>query len=76
MDWFLYDNGLRHERVKEDNMGISIYKTEPANCGSSDQSSNLQGVDFGTRSQVNNLVARNVPITIENAVNIGQYYCL
>ena len=20
MDWFLYDNGLRHERVKEDNL--------------------------------------------------------
>ena len=76
MDWFLYDNGPRHERVKEDNMGISIYKTEPANCGSSDQPSNLQGLDFGTRSQVNNLVARNVPITIENVVNIGQYYCL
>ena len=76
MDWFLYDNGLRHERVKEDNMGISIYKTEPANCGSSDQPSNLQGLDFGTRSQVNNLVARNVPITIENVVTIGQYYCL
>ena len=57
-------------------MSISIHKTELANCGGSDRPANLQGLDFGTRSQVNNLVARNVPITIENVVTIGQYYCL
>ena len=57
-------------------MGISIYKTELANCGSSDRPANLEGLNFGTRSQVKNLVARNVSITAENAVNMGQYYCL
>ena len=57
-------------------MGISIHKAELANCGSSDQSANLQGLDFGTRSQVNNLVASNVSITAQNVVNLGQYYCL
>ena len=57
-------------------MGISIHKAELANCGSSDQSANLQGLDFGTRSQVNNLVASNVSITAQNEVNLGQYYCL
>ena len=57
-------------------MSISIHKTELANCGASDRPANLQGLDFGTRSQVNNLVARKVPITIENVVTIGQYYCL
>ena len=57
-------------------MDISIHKTELANCGSSDRVANLQGLDFGTRSQVNNLVARNVSITAENVVNLGQYYFL
>ena len=57
-------------------MDISIHKTELANCGSSDRVANLQGLDFGTRSQVNNLVARNVSITAENVVNMGQCYCL
>ena len=28
MDWFLYDNGLRHERVKQhvSNIGSSVHK--------------------------------------------------
>ena len=28
MDWFLYDNGLRHERVKQhlNNIGSSVHK--------------------------------------------------
>ena len=57
-------------------MGISIHKTELPNCRSINRPVNLQGLDFGTRSQVNNLVARNVSITAENVVNMGQYYCL
>ena len=57
-------------------MGISIHKTELANCVSSDGPANFQGLDFGTTSQVNNLVARNVSITAENVVNMSQYYCL
>ena len=57
-------------------MSISIHKTELANCGSSDQPSNLQGLDFRRRSQVKNLVARNVSVTAENVVSMGQYYCL
>ena len=57
-------------------MGISIHKTELADCGSSDRPANLQGLCFGTRSQINNLVARNVSITEENVVNMGHYYCL
>ena len=57
-------------------MGIGIQKTELANCGSSDRPANLQGLDFGTRSQVKNLIARNVLITAENKVNMDQYYCL
>ena len=57
-------------------MSISIHKTELANCGGSDRPANLQGLDFGTRSQVNNLVARNLSITTKNMGNIGQYYCL
>ena len=61
---------------KEDYMGIRIHKTELANCVSSDRPANFQGLDFGTRSQVNNLVARNVSITAENVVNMSQYYCL
>ena len=61
---------------KEDYTGISIHKTELANCRSSDRAVNLQDLDFGTRSQVNNLFARNVSIIAENVVNIGQYYCL
>ena len=60
---------------QEDYMGISIHKTELANCGSSDRPVNLQDLDFGTRSQFNNLFARNVSIIAENLVNIGQYYC-
>ena len=57
-------------------MDISIHKTGLANCGSRDRVANLQGLDFGTRSQVNNLVVRNVSITAENVVNMGQCYCL
>ena len=57
-------------------MGISIHKTDLADCGRSDQPANLQGLGFGTRSQVNNLVARNVSIAEENVVNMGHYYCL
>ena len=34
-------------------MGISSHKTELANCGSSNRAENLQGLDFGNRSQVN-----------------------
>ena len=26
MDWFLYDNDLRHERVNKDNLGWEINK--------------------------------------------------
>ena len=61
---------------KEDYMGISIHKTDLANCGSSDEPGNLQCLDFGTISQVKNLVAENVSITEENEVNMRQYYCL
>ena len=58
-------------------MGISIHKTELANnCEGSDWSANLQGLDFGTRYQVNNLVATNASIAVKNVVNMGQYYCL
>ena len=57
-------------------MDISIHKTELSNCGGSDRPANLQGLDFGTRSQVNNLVATNLSITAKNMVNMGQYYCL
>ena len=56
---------------KEDYMSISIHKTELANCGRSDRPANLQGIDFGTRSQVKNRVARNVSIMAENVVNMG-----
>ena len=52
-------------------MSISIHKTELANCGRSDRPANLQGIDFGTRSQVKNRVARNVSIMAENVVNMG-----
>ena len=51
-------------------MGMSIHKIELANCGSSNQPANLQGLDFGTRSQVNNLVARNDSITAKMWVNV------
>ena len=57
-------------------MGITIHKTELANCESSVRPVNLQGLSFGTRSQVKNLVGRNVSITAENVVNMGQCYCL
>ena len=57
-------------------MGISSHKTELANCGSSNRAETLQGLDFGNRSQVNNLASRNVSITAENMVNMGQDYCL
>ena len=57
----------------KDFMGICIHKTELANYGGSDRPANLQGLDFGNRSQVNNLVARNVSINAENVVNMGQY---
>ena len=57
-------------------MGISIHKTELPNCGSINQPANLQGLDFATRFQVNNLVPRNISITTENVVNMGQYYFL
>ena len=57
-------------------MVISIHKTELGNCRSSDRPANLHGLDFGTRSQVSNLVARNVSITAENVLNVGQYYYL
>ena len=53
-------------------MGISIPKSELACCGSSDRPTNLQRLDFGTISQINNLVARNVSITAGNVVNMGQ----
>ena len=56
-------------------MGISIHKTELPNCGSINRPVNLQGFDFRTRSKVDNMVARNVSITAENVVNMGQYYC-
>ena len=62
--------------LKEDYMGITIHKTELANCESSVRPANLQGLNFGTRSQVKNLVGRNVSITAENVVNMGQCYCL
>ena len=26
MDWFLYDNGLRHERVKAQNVCFSVFE--------------------------------------------------
>ena len=48
---------------KQHYMGISIHKTEPVNSGSSDGPVNFQGLNFGTKPQVNNLVARNVSIT-------------
>ena len=67
---------MKSKLFKEDCMGIRIHKTELANCGSSDPPANLQGLDFSTRSQINNLVDRNVPITAENVVNMCQYYCL
>ena len=57
-------------------MGISIHKTDLANCGISDRPANLQGLDFGTRYQGKNLVAGTVSITAENVVNVGQYLCL
>ena len=57
-------------------MGISIHKTELPNCGSVNRPANLQGLDFATIFQVNNLVTRNVSITAENVVNMGQYYFL
>ena len=67
---------MKSKLFREACMNISIYKTELANCGSSDQPANLQGLDFGTRSQINNLVARNVSIAAKNVVNMGQYYYL
>ena len=57
-------------------MVISVHKTELANCRSSDRPTNLHGLDFGTTSQNNNLVARNISITAENVLNVGQYYYL
>ena len=53
---------------------ISIHKTKLANCGSSDRPADLQGLDYGTRSQVviYNLVSGKVSITAENVVNMGQ----
>ena len=57
-------------------MGISIHKTELASYGSSDRPVNLQDLKFGTRSQVKNLVSRNIPITPESVLNMGQYYFL
>ena len=57
-------------------MGISFHKTELTNCGKRDRPANLQGLDFGTRSQVYSPLARIVSITAENVVNMGQYYCL
>ena len=57
-------------------MGITIHKTELPNCGSVNRPANLQGLDLATRFRVNNLVARNVSITVENMLNMGQYYFL
>ena len=53
---------MKSKPFKEDYMGISINKTELANYGGSDRPANLQVLKFGTRSLVNNLVARNVSI--------------
>ena len=69
-------NKVELKLFNEDYTGISIHKTELANCGSSDPPANLQGLDFGTRFHFNNLVARNISITTENVVNMGQYYSL
>ena len=67
---------MKSRLFKEYYMGISIYKTELANCGSIDPPANLANIDFRTRSQINNLVARNISIIAENVVNMGQCYCL
>ena len=57
---------MKAKLFKEDNMRISIHKAELVKCGSSDQTANLQGFDFGTGFETNNLVAKNVPIFAEN----------
>ena len=49
----------------------SIHKTDLANCRSSDRPADLQGLDFETRPQLYNLVARNVSITAGNVLNVG-----
>ena len=67
---------MKSKLFKEDYIGINIHKSEVANCGSSDLPENMQGLSFGTRCQANNLVARNLSITAENVVNMGQYYYL
>ena len=56
---------------KEDYIGITIHRTELPSCKSSDPPANFQSLDFGTRPQINNLVARNVTITAENLGNLG-----
>ena len=43
---------MKSELLKEDYIRIGIHETELANCASSDPTENLQGVDFGTRSQI------------------------
>ena len=67
---------MKSKLFKEYYIGISIHKIELAYCGSSDLPANLQGIDFETRSQINNMVARHVSIIAEDVVNVGQYYCL
>ena len=46
---------------------ISIHKPELAY---------FQDLDIGTRSEINNLVTKNVTVDAENPGNKGQYYCL
>ena len=56
---------IKSKLFKGDYMGISVHKTELVNCGSIDPPVNLQGVDFETRSQINNLVARTSQLLLK-----------
>ena len=52
MDWFLYDNGLRHERVKAN---IKIFKNRPCAAYLSDNNNNelffiIRSLQIKTRS--------------------------
>ena len=67
---------MKSKLFKKDYIRISIHKTELADCGSNNPPENSKDLDFGTRYQLDNLVAWGAPIIAENVGNEGQCYCL
>ena len=44
MDWFLYDNGLRHERIKADRLHLFLL----SDCTRIDDNEYLESLENGT----------------------------